>query len=149
MPTTLASVSLWNGEPAGGKNYFIQRIFAFVTTTAAAVSPVGLCHLINVGIKTAPASSGLTIRGMAGQRYRGHAVVALGATVVDDGWEPIGTSVVAPTSQLGVGVEALIDEFYIVQPGFMYSVFVLMNSGAVARTVVGVQWAEHRLSMRT
>jgi hypothetical protein len=148
LPTTLAGITLWNGEPDAGKLYLIQRISAVVTTTAAAVSPVGLSHLINVGKKTAPASAGLTIRGLAGQRYDGNAVVGVGITVTDDGWEPIGNSIPAPTGNVGMGVEAVIDGFFIVPPGYMYSAFALMNNGAAARTVVGIRWMELAIGIR-
>jgi hypothetical protein len=102
---------------------------------------------INLGETAAPASAGLTIRGSRGQRYKGAAVVGVGITVTNDGWEPIGTSAIAPTSQLGVGVEARIDGLYIVPPGYRYSAFVLANSGAVARTVAGIEWCEIVLPM--
>lgn len=147
LPTTLAGITLWNGSQYDGPFYLIRRIFALVTTTAAAASPVGLCHLINLGPTAAPTSAGLTIRGASGNRYKGAAVVGVGITVVDDGWEPIGTSAIAPTSQLAAGVEAKIDGLYLVPPGYRYSVFVLMNSGAVARTIAGIEWCEVPLTM--
>lgn len=150
LPTTLAGLSLWNGSQAEGPLYLIRRIWALVTTSAAAASPVGLCHLINVGPTAAPASAGLTIRGTRGQRYRGNAIVGVGVTVTDDGWEPIGTSAIAPASQLAAGAEvslATVGGLYLVPPGHLYSIFALMNDGAVARTVVGVEWGEVQIAM--
>jgi hypothetical protein len=41
LPTTLAGITLWNGEQDNGALYLIRRIFALVTTTVAAASPSG------------------------------------------------------------------------------------------------------------
>lgn len=99
VPTTTAGLTLWNGEPAGGKSYVIDRVGLISVVTTAALSGFSIaCCIHPVGM--VKPTSDITPKSMSGKpSYGGAAVVDSGATVVSDGWFPIDKSFV--TSGVG------------------------------------------------
>lgn len=151
LPTTLAALSLYNGEPDTGSLYFIESIFVMegAGETFVAIWGMGLCHQISVGKQTVPtATVGITPKGSAGQVYKGNAILAQSLTVVDYGWEPWGTALSAGLTDTGVGalLEVPVEGMYIVPPGHIYSVFCLASNGT-ATMRCGIRWSEIPIGM--
>lgn len=144
LPTTTAQMTLWNGEQENGKIYIIDTVGVFTTVSAGAATAIGLCGLMNIGKKVAPTGA-LTPRGLAGQAYRGTGLVAVGATVTDDKWTPIGTSNVGPASQIGQTMEWSLNGLYIVPPGHMFSLAAIANTGTTITCRCFMKWHEVQL----
>jgi hypothetical protein len=150
LPTTTAQLSLWNGEPDGGKSYIIDSLIGMVAVSAAAATGVGFAGMLNKGRVTKPTNDlapATAAFGLAGHQYSGKAYVDLAATVVDDGWHPIGSAVVGPASQIALPFEALVYGIYIVPPGGMFSMAVLANTATTITAKQGLRWHEVQLDL--
>src|SRR4051794_18905399 len=72
LPTTVAGLSLWNGEPATGKCYAIDSFGsweAVVDATQTDVTAIFACN--NKTPVTAPADAALAVRSLSGKTYGG------------------------------------------------------------------------------
>lgn len=145
LPTTTAQVSLWNGEPDGGRCYVIDSVFATDVVSAGAATGIGLAALLNIGRVALPSGSLLTPKGLTGQGYRGAGKVVLAATVVDDTWAPLGSSVVGPASQIGLNLDVPVNGLYIVRPGHLFSLACLANTVTTITVKMGIRWHEVNL----
>jgi hypothetical protein len=89
-PSTVAAITLWNGEGSGGKSYVIDRLFSHNLVSTAAESFFGIwatvhpAGMTNPGVDIARSATNLT--GNSGKTYNGLGVVGVGETVVDNGW---------------------------------------------------------------
>jgi hypothetical protein len=149
LPTTLAQLTLWNGEPAGGKVYLIDSIMTMVAVSAAAATGIGHAVLMNLGTKAAPTSAGLILTGLSGKAYGGNAIVAVGATVTDDKWAPFGNALDAPASQIAFTVDVPVNGLYIIRPGGMFSVACLANTVTTITVKTGIRWHEVQLPYKS
>lgn len=147
LPTTTAQVSLWNGEPANGKSYIIDSVFLTGVVSAAAATGMGLVAMINKSAKTLPSGSVLTPFGLAGHNYQGRGSVVLAATVTDDGWHPLGNSVVGPASQIGLNADIPVKGLYVIPPGGLFSIAALANTASTVTTKIGIRWHEVALDL--
>ena len=105
-PSTVAAVTIWNGQNHGGEDLVIDRIFSFnlVSTTAEARSSLWYCMHLDM---TKPTNDITTLRGTGDGREpdTGGVIVDEGATVLDDGWFPAGEEgTVEPTGVLPGGI---------------------------------------------
>ena len=144
LPTTSAQLTLWNGENDGGLIYVIDSVGVFTTVSAGAATAIGLFACMHTG-KKAAAVADLTIRGLAGQAYRGTATADVGATVVNDVWIPIGTANVGPASQIGQTLDVPVNGLYIVPPGHMFSLAAVANTTTTITTRCLIRWHEVQL----
>lgn len=147
LPTTTAQLSLWNGEPDGGKSYVIDSLICMVAVSAGAATGVGFAGMLNKGRVTKPTSDLTSIFGLAGHNYSGKGVIDLAATVVDDGWHPIGNSVIGPASQIAMNVEVDVKGKYIIPPGGMFSMAILANTVTTITVKQGLRWHEVQLDL--
>lgn len=89
-PTTVAAITIWNGENQGGKTLVMDRLFSFNLVTTAAQTFASLwycCHLE----MAKPTADIITLRGTGDGREPDMSVVVdVGATVLNDGWFPVG-----------------------------------------------------------
>lgn len=142
LPTTTAQLSLWNGEPDGGKSYAIDSLICMCAVSASAATGIGFAGLINAGRVALPSGTLLTPRGLSGRPYGGQGKVILAATVTDDLWHPIGTSVVGPASQIALNVEQPVNGLYLLRPGHLFSLAVLANTASTITVKMGIRWHE-------
>ena len=102
-PSTVAAITLWNGENVGGKSLVIDRIFShqLVSTTAEARSGLWYCNHLEM---TKPTNDITTLRGTGDGREPDNSmvIVDVAAAVLDNGWFPCGDSAgsVEPTGVL-------------------------------------------------
>lgn len=146
-PSTLSLATLFNNEAGGGKSLLIDRIFAFNLVSTAVVGQAGLWICMHPQI-TKPTADITAIRGYTGtQGYAGAAILDVDATVLDQGWFPVGVSQnlvngVTP----GALLEVLAEGRFIVPPQQAISVQVVSN--VVGNTyTVGFGWYEVQLDL--
>jgi len=148
-PSTVAGLTLYNGNAAGGASYIIDAVMAFNLVKTNVVEAWGVWACLHRSM-TAPTADITAIKSMSGvATYPGLAVVDTGATVVDDGWFPIG----APGLGTGAGgvtpgmsVVIPIEGRFIVRPGGGIS----MNcvGSLVGQTFThGFRWYEVQLNL--
>ena len=149
LPTTAAALVLWNGEPASGKSYVIDS--AAVDCRVVDVTQIGtlsLFAMMNKTPVTAPTDAALTIRSLIGKTYGGKARTVVGATVVNDGWFPCGSTVpVGPTlaGQVWKTHDADLRGFYIVPPGGAFNIHAVQVGGGASACFFTLRWHEVQL----
>ena len=105
-PSTVAALTIWNGQNHGGEDLVVDRIFSFnlVSTAAEARSSLWYCMHLDM---TKPTNDITALRGTGDGREpdTGGVIVDEGATVLDDGWFPAGVEgTVEPTGVLPCGI---------------------------------------------
>lgn len=95
-PSTVAAITVWNGENQGGKSLVVDRIFSHSLVTTAAEGYGGMWYCVHLEM-TKPTKDILLLRGSGDGRESGAGVVTVdaGATVLDDGWFPCGGNIQA------------------------------------------------------
>ena len=152
-PGVLSLITLWNGEGTNGKSYIVDRIFAHMLAsdnTAGRFQLWGCVHPQGMTKPTADIARAATnLNGMSGLYYSGMAVVDVDATVVDNGWYPISSSVsYEPTGTLpGAGIVANIEGRLIVPPQGGISVQVVSSDADESTPVVGLSWYEEKINL--
>ena len=100
-PTTTAMITIWNPADPGGKDLVPDRLFTFnlVSTIAQAFFSLWYCLHLNMAKPTNDISA---LRGTGDGREANDSspIVDNGATVLDDGWFPVG--VAGETEEVGV-----------------------------------------------
>jgi hypothetical protein len=138
LPTTTAPHTLWNGEPAGGKTYIIERLNWTCTTSAGAASRFSMCCMLNLLTATAApatADTATTVNVLNGKTYGGKLVTSHTVTVVNDGWFTVGpTYETALTATKGAQLDVVLPIPVLLRPGGLFSVGVV----AVNATAAGV-----------
>ena len=153
-PDTVALLTLWNGEgTGGGKSYIIDRIFAHMLVSDNAQGRFLLWACIHPQGMTKPtadlAPSATNLTGLTGRLYSGMAVADINATVVDNGWYPVSSSVdYEPTGVLpGAGIVANIEGRLIVPPQGGISIQVVASDPDESTSCVGISWYEEKLNL--
>lgn len=150
-PTTVAALSLYNGEAATGRTYVIDSVAAFeIVVDATQSNSTALFVLNNIVPVTAPADAALSIRSLAGRKYAGRARTVVGGTVTNEGWFPAGSS--APSAPAAGGsawkiLDVPIKGLYIVPPGGLFSVQATKAVATAAQMQVVIRWHEVQLTL--
>lgn len=102
-PSTVAMLTLWNGNPDAP--LIIDRAWCFNLVSTAAEARYGMWACVHPVGMTKPTADITAIKSMSGKTaYTGACVVDTGATVADDGWFPISNwGSVEPTGVLPGG----------------------------------------------
>ncbi len=151
-PTTVAAVTIWNGESPGGKSYVIDRLFTHGLVSSAATGYFGLWACIHPPGMAKPTAdlpgSATNITGPSGNTYKGMAVVDVGATVVNNGWYPWGRGQgIAAAAVPGSHDEVEVAGRLIVPPQGAISLHVVAS--VVGDTFTsGASWYEHQLDLK-
>lgn len=151
IPTTLANLSLQNGEPAGGKSYIIERFWIKnVTSTASAGVITPLSQLVPPG--TAQVADDATVLRMSLSGKPGAAALSLAKLVMastatgclQDKWNHHPSVVQGPTTNIATVVEVPCFGRYIVPPQGSFNINAQESvSGGTA--IAGVEWHEVQL----
>jgi len=153
-PSTVAAVTLWNGEADTGKSYIIDRLFTHCLVSTAAEGRFSIWACVHPAGMTKPATgpiaaSATNITGNSGKTYNGKAVFDIGATVVDNGWYPWANSRdVEPSGVLpGATISVEVGGRLIVPPSAAISIQVV--SSLVTETFTsGLSWYEEVLDLQ-
>lgn len=142
-PGTTANFTLFNNEPAGGKSYVIDRMFAFNLVSTAAEARSGMWYCVHKPGLVSPTAD-ITARGWGrGSAGSSNSITDTAMTVIDDGWFPAGPfSTVEPTGVLpGAIMEVRFEGRIIVPPLCGFSTQVV--SSVVGNTfTTGFAWWE-------
>ena len=151
-PSTVAQVTLWNGEGEDGKSYVIDRLFTHQLVSGTAEARFGIWACIHPAGMTDPgediAASASNVTGNSGKVYNGNAVVGVGETIINNGWYPWGPSVSAeptgllPGAQMSVDVEGRL----IIPPQGGISLHVVTSSVNEDFTI-GCSWYEIQMAL--
>ena len=147
-PTTVATATLWNGEPEGtGKSLIMDAAFAH-NLVGVANSDYGIWLCVHPVGMAAPTND-ITARNSMSGRANGAARTFFdnGATVADDGWFPWGNSVANVTITVPGGqVEAQIGGRIIIPPTAGISMSIVADTTGVTSTC-GFRWFEKKLTL--
>lgn len=154
LPTTVAGLSLWNGEAADGKSYIIDSFGsweAVVDATQTDNTAIFACQ--NVTPVTAPTATALTKQGLSGNVYGGKARSVTTATITNDGWFAHGT-MAQSMAAAAAGANWKVNEvqcrgLYIVKPGGMFNVqAVKAAAAAAAQQFFFIRWHEAKIIVK-
>lgn len=151
-PSTVAGLTLYNGNTAASQvALIIDSVKVFNLVTTAALSDWSVWACIHPTGMTAPTADITAIKSMSGlaTAYGGGAIVDTGATVVDNGWFPIGANAnvthgvgVTPGHAVSIPVEGR----FIIPPTAAISVTVVASIVGLTFTH-GFSWYEDVLPM--
>lgn len=149
LPTTTAQLTLYNNEPPGGKSYVLLRIFAIITSVPAGLSQLGLAYCVNRLTPTTRPTADIAAASIRNLKalapaYGGNAIVDLAATIVDDGWMPVGYSNLNALSGVGWQLDVWLDGLMLLPPGGEFSIAAVASTTTV-NTRSGMTWAEVQL----
>lgn len=154
LPTTAAgagTLSIFNQEQDNGKIYVIDSLWCHVSAsigapTATALTMIAMLTIGKFVNATAPTPD-VTPRGLAGQVYRGTAIVdlAYAGTLTDDNWQPVGNSLNATTTNVGSSVDVHCRGIFVVPPGHAFHIGVVANAATATTVKFGLRWHEVQL----
>lgn len=150
LPTTVAGLSLWNGEPATGKCYVIDSFGSWeAVADATQEDNTAIFAMNNVTPVTAPTATALTIRSLSGRIYGGKGRPVSALTVTNDGWFAHGAE--AQSSSIPSSItgdvwrinEAKVRGLYLVPPGGCFNVQAVKAAAqAAAQHFFFIRWHE-------
>lgn len=147
MPTTLANIVLFNGQPAGGKSLLIDAVFAVADTSIAAAGVITLLGQ-QVASGTAPTdNTAVLINSRAGKTYAGltKRAIANTAFAIADKWEVLGPAVLSSaTTTIGLAAYAECYGGWVIPPGGFFLANLIAGT-AGGTCVQGVVWHEAQL----
>jgi len=151
-PSTVAAITVWNGESSGGKAYIIDQVFTHNLVSDNVEGRYLLWACVHPQGMTKPTAdlpaSATQLRGANGKHYNGLAVVDVGATVVDNGWYPVSTSHTEVGAALpGGGIVVNIEGRLIVPPQGGISIQVV-GSHTDATFCSGLSWYESKIDLQ-
>lgn len=152
IPTTVALVTVWNGEPAMGRSYVIDSVFwtkIIVDTTQVEAGPTMFC-MNNTANPIAAITGSLTPVSLSGRRnYAGLGLVGVGQTVTNNTWFPCGTTSAGIVPAIaGSGWQAAdydLRGMYIVPPAGAFSIGLAEITATASKFQLGMRWHEVQL----
>lgn len=148
-PTTTASLTFQN--PANSSTYkIVFSILGYTDVVPATLGMVSIWHCVHK-LQAAALTRDLVLQGtgagsatpfLGGKSYDGDLVVDRGATVVDDGWVPVGHPIESNIATTNfVSRETVLTAPVILPPGQHYSLQTLATV-VTFETALGITWAE-------
>lgn len=154
VPTTTGGLNLWNGEPAAGKSYVIDRVQ--VTEIVVDATQANMTAVFAQNVRqpvTAPTDAALVIRSLSGRNaYAGRARTTVNAAVTNDGWFPIGTSAPAAAAAAGSAwkvTDVPLNGLYIVPPGGQFCVHAAKVAATAGQIQFSIVWHEVQMIVRS
>lgn len=154
LPTTRAELVLYNAEDADGYSYIIDRVWMFNISSMGAAQPLTIVGQLvpSYLIGTVPTDAATILRaGMSGKQgpYSGKALMALANTTmgqIANRWAVLGSTIAAPTTNLGAAIDLRIQGRYIVTPKSGFALAGVAGTAA-GTAIIGVEWHEVRLTV--
>lgn len=143
IPTTTATLFLWNGESAGGATYFIEEInHALGSGTAAAGAALMVC-VTNLAQTAPTAASNYATQNASNSTRRSRAVWGAGITVATGGWKIARSSFQLAAANVGQGDNPYQPNGALaIPPGYGLGIAILSGTGTTPLYSVSVQWCE-------
>lgn len=155
VPTTANLLSVWNGEPDGGRVLVIDRCWVLTAATTAATGSLGLIGALGQTRVASLASASLTINANNGNGGKDTKVVNSttsfdAVTGVAANWRALpGQPFTArgnATTGIGIVVSADVQGRIIVPPGRLFGLHILADTTATTATV-GIEWHERYMKL--
>lgn len=148
MPTTRAEMVLYNGEPANGKSYLIDAVFAIADTSIAAAGVLTLLGQ-TLASGTAPTDNAAVLVNSRACKasYAGKAKKAIANTAfaIADKWEVLAPSALSSaTTAIGLAAYAELNGGFLIPPGGLFLANMIAGTGA-GTALIGVVWHEVQL----
>lgn len=143
LPTTVAGISLQNGDPATGRCYSIDEFGSWeAVVDATQTDATAIFAMMTARGSAAPSAgtlltSSTSVKSLSGRAaYGGAAIVRAGATVINDGWFPHsteGAQMAAAAAGANWKVNAIrCKGLYLVPPGGAFNVQAVKAAAAAA-----------------
>ena len=150
IPSTLANLSLQNGEAAGGKSYVIDRFWVkAVTSMASACWLTPLSQLVVPGTTQVANDATVLRTNLSGSTNTSLAKLVMASTAtgcITDKWNHHQGANVSPTTNIAACVEVLCYGRYIVPPQGSFNINAQESvSGGTA--ICSVEWHEVQLDL--
>ena len=147
-PSTVAGLTIHNGNAAGGASYILDRAWAFNLVGTNAIVDYALWGCLHPAGTAVPAADITAIKGMSGNTYAGNATVDTADTVVDDGWFILGDGDVGNPGGVTPGGVVVVDIAgrLIIPPTGAFSINVVASLATWTFTH-GFSWYEQQLDL--
>jgi hypothetical protein len=153
IPTTLADLSLQNGEASGGKSYVIERFWVkAVTSMASACALTPLSQLVPPGTAQVADNTAvlrMSLSGKSSPAARTLAKLVMASTATGcllDKWNHHQSAIIAPTTNIGAVIEVQCYGRYIVPPQGSFNL-TAQESVSGGTGLLGVEWHEMQLDL--
>lgn len=149
IPTTTATLALYNGESDGGASLVIERIgYGLGSGTAAAGATLFLC-VTNIKLATVPTmEANYAIQSLSNGGRRSKAIWKAGATVATSAWFAAVSSFQLAAANVGQGGDYYIaDGEIIIPPQHALGIAILSAAGTTPLYSVGAVWSELDLDL--
>lgn len=144
IPTTTATLALFNGEDDGGASLVIERVgFALGSGTPAAGATLLLC-VTNIKLATVPTmESNYAVQSLSAGGRRSKALWKAGATVATSAWFHAASSPQLAAANIGQGGDQYIgDGEIVIPPGFALGIAIWSGAGTTPLYTVSAVWSE-------
>lgn len=143
IPTTTATLALWNGEEDGGKSYLMEEI-AFTLGSGTAAAGATLFVGLTVAKQTAPsAASNYDTDSVSAGGKSTRAVWATALTFAAGvAWRQVGGSMQLAAANVGQSERPYNLRGIIVPPGYALGIAILSGTGTSPLYAVSAQWSE-------
>lgn len=154
-PTTRAELVLWNGNPAGGPSFIIDRAWLANITSQAAAQPYSLLGQVapaSLQIAAPTDNTAVLRQSLSGIKKSytglGRLMLANTAFALANLWFPLGNAVMsAMTTNLGASLEVQCEGRYIVPPGAAFCLAGLAGTAA-GTAICGLEWHEYQITIQ-
>lgn len=153
VPTTASLLTIYNGNPDGGKSVVIDSLFMEVVAVTAAIQGWGIMVCLSKVVQSVQAQSIIPNCTVAGRNtYGGNVTIGTQAMDAVSGvvgnWMPIGSSPSPQnTLQIGTTIDFDVKGLLIIPPKHSMGMTVLAGAATASSIQVGVRW--HELMMPT
>lgn len=148
IPTTTATLFLWNGEAAGGASYVIEEInYALGSGTAAAGAALMVC-VTNIAQTAPTAASNYATQSCSDGSRASRAVWGAGITVATSAWKIAGSSFQLAAANVGQGPDPYRPNgALVIPPGYGLGIAILSGTGTSPLYSLSALWAEIDLDL--
>ena len=143
MPTTLAELVLYNGEPGTGRHYVINSVWYVAISSIAAAANVTLLYQVGPAIAAPTDDTAQLIWSPSGaSNYGGAAKRSVSdTTFTANKWAALAASPAGAAASIGLGIVAEVNGGIIIGPGASLGLNVVAGT-AVGTAILGVNWSE-------
>lgn len=142
MPTTLAVLALYNGNPNPGATLVIDAIWYMSLTSMAAASSATVIYQVSASAAALTDDTAQLINSPIGKVYGGLTKRAINVTTMTaNKWAVVGAGGASAAASIGYGVYCEINGGIQVRPGATLGVNAVAGT-AVGTAVMGISWHE-------
>ena len=148
IPTTTATLFLWNGEAAGGASYVIEELnYALGSGTAAAGAALMVC-VTNIAQSAPSAASNYASQSCSDGSRATRAVWGTAITVATSAWKIASSSFQLAAANVGQGGDPYRPNgALVIPPGYGLGIAILSGTGTSPLYSLSALWSEVQLDL--